>query len=343
MKPSRPTNAGRTAIVFAGAASRIAQEFVLMRRLVQGRAFGSRGGGPVIPAVLAGSSSGALSAVALNAILLSERLIAGRPPTGRRGAARGSGPACCRLGWREYEQLLLELKSEDVYRSSRIVHEAVEILRKGWIFDTAALRRLLKRTINGLAGFQTLGDLPVPTFISVVERDTGRVHRLGSVTHPDLPIVDVLMASASIPVAFPPCRLALPGAAAPVACIDGGTGTDGIPVDAVREQGCDVVYIVRPMRFDPTLPWNRNARLIRVPVVDTAIRTLLYMQEALLEGALLRAHSYARRACYVYEPRLELNYGLLDFDSAPAQIRDTERWAEQPGSTPQPLCAGPEP
>jgi predicted acylesterase/phospholipase RssA len=329
--PNR-TGQTRTAIVFSGAASRIAQEYVLMRRLVEGRAFASRASGPVIPAVLAGSSSGALSAVALNAILLSEGLIDKR--TFGRCAF---GP--CTFGWSEYERLLLELKSDDVYQGGRIVHEAVEILRKGSVFDTRPLRRFLKRMVNGMAGFQTLGDLPVKTYVSVVERDTGRVHRLGSTTHPDLPIVDVLMASASIPVAFPPCKLSLPGAAAPVACIDGGSGTDGIPVDAVRDEDCDVLYIIRPMRFDPAKPWSRNPRLGRIPIVDTAIRTLQYMHEALLEGALLRASRYARQACYVYVPQLELNYGLLDFDSAPAQIRETERWANEPGSEPQALCA----
>jgi predicted acylesterase/phospholipase RssA len=334
MKVLKGSASARTAIVFAAAASRIAQEYVLMRRLVEGQAFASSAGRPIIPAVLAGSSSGALSAVALNAILLTEGLIDGRRATSGRDTSRG-----CTFGWSQYEQLLLGLKNEDVYLGGRIVHEAVEILRKGSVFDTRPLRRLLKRMVNGMAGFYTLGDLPVPTYISVVERDTGQVHRLGSTTHPELPIVDVLMASASIPVAFPPCRLKLPGTAAAVACIDGATGTDGIPVDAVRDEGCDVLYIVRPMRFDPAKRWNGNPRLIRVPIVDTTIRTLLYMHEALLEGTLLRASHYARQECYVYMPQLQLNYGLLDFDSAPAQIRDTQRWAGQPDSAPQPLCA----
>jgi hypothetical protein len=64
--------------VFSGAASRIAQEFVLMKHLVQGRAFGSRARDPMVPSVVAGSSPGALSAVALNAILQAEGLLRGR-------------------------------------------------------------------------------------------------------------------------------------------------------------------------------------------------------------------------------------------------------------------------
>ena len=65
----------RIGFVISGAASRIAQEMVLLKQLVQGRAFHEFEGKLIIPNVISGSSSGALNAVALNAILLSEGLI----------------------------------------------------------------------------------------------------------------------------------------------------------------------------------------------------------------------------------------------------------------------------
>ena len=61
----------RIGFVFSGVASRIAQELVLMRCLVEGRAFRGNPPQPLIPAVIAGTSSGALSAVVLNAVLAS--------------------------------------------------------------------------------------------------------------------------------------------------------------------------------------------------------------------------------------------------------------------------------
>jgi hypothetical protein len=115
-----------TALVVSGAASRIAQECVLMKRLVQGRAFPERPGEPVIPSVLAGTSSGALSVVALNAILLSEGLIQGRG---------GSGS----FTWRDYEGLIRKLKNSEVYEAGGIISGAREIIRDGAILDTAPL------------------------------------------------------------------------------------------------------------------------------------------------------------------------------------------------------------
>jgi predicted acylesterase/phospholipase RssA len=311
----------RVAFVFSGAASRIAQEYVLMRRLVEGKAFGGEQPRAVVPALLAGSSSGALSAVALNAILVTEGLL--------KGAA-----ACCSFGWKDYEELLAGLRNQDVYVGGGIIPEALEIIRCGSVFDTAPLEKLVRRVVETRMGFRVLGDLPVRTCLSVVERDTGRVYRLCSTVHRDLPLVDVLMASTAIPVAFPSWQLRLPDRDEAVACIDGGAGRDGIPVDAVMGEGCDYLFVIRPMKFEPQKPWNKNPRLSRIPIIDTAIRTLLYMQEAMLESALLRAPYYARKAAYAYLPELPYNYSFLDFDSSGQQIRETARWAE--GSQGQP-------
>jgi predicted acylesterase/phospholipase RssA len=262
----------------SGAASRIAQEMVLLKHLVQGRAFHEPQGRPVVPDVVSGSSSGALNAVALNAILL--------------------------------------------------------CVRKGAIFDTRPLRTLLQRLVNDQMKFFSLGDLPIRTYISVVERDTGRVHRLCSQIHKDLPIVDVLMASTSIPVAFPPQHLMVPGSEKPVLCFDGGVGVDGIPVNALRDERCEDLYVIRPMAYDPQKPSNKPSALARFQIVSTAVRASEYLRESLLSFALCRAVRYAGSTAYCYMPKLSYNYNLLDFACGREQIEETMHWVEDPGNTP---------
>jgi predicted acylesterase/phospholipase RssA len=313
---------GGSAFVFSGAASRIAQELVLMKYLVQGRAFGGQGNEPLVPSVMAGSSSGALSVVALNAILQAEGLV-----RGRQGSREFS--------WAQYEALVARLKNDDVYEPGGIVSRAMEIIREGAILDTQPLRRLLERYVGSVMGYRTLGDLPVKSFISVVERDSGKVHRLCSARDADLSLVDVLMASTAIPVAFPPQELVLTGRKTPSAFIDGGTGVDGIPVDALREEGCRRIFVIRPMKYDPGKKWNRIPPLARFRIVATALHSFLYLQEALLESALLRAAVYARGVAYSYVPELPYNVNPLDFESGAEQLEATDRWARLEESRPQ--------
>jgi predicted acylesterase/phospholipase RssA len=311
----------RIGFVFSGAASRIAQEMVLMRYLVQGEAFKSRSAGPLVPAVLAGNSSGALSAVALNAILASEGLVESKGRTG------------C-FSWRDYEELIAELDNRDVYEAGGIIPGALQILRGGSILDTAPLRKLLRDTIAERVGFRVLGDLPVTTYLSVVERDTGRVCRLCSQDHPELPLVKVLTASTAIPIAFPSQKLMLPGSVETVACIDGGTGVDGIPVDALRNENCHTIYVIRPMKYDPAKTWNKPMPLSNFQIMVNALNTFMYVQEALLDNALFRATRYAKSRAYSYIPVLPHNYNLLDFESGREQIEATKAWAEKPESEP---------
>jgi predicted acylesterase/phospholipase RssA len=297
---------------------------MLMKHLVQGRGFGDRRADPLVPAVMAGSSSGALSVVALNAILQAEGLVRG-----------GKGSKA--FSWSDYESLIAGLKNDDIYEPSGILARAMEILRDGAILDTRPLRRLLQRYVHSVMGYRTLGDLPVKSFFSVVERDSGKVHRLCSTRHSDLPLVDVLMASTAIPVAFPSQELTLPGRKRPVAFIDGGTGVDGIPVDALKEEECRRIFVIRPMKYDPRKKWNKVPPLTRFRIVATALHSFLYLQEALLENALLRAAAYARSTAYSYVPDLPYNVNPLDFESGREQLEATDRWARQEGSGPEPV------
>lgn len=77
-----------------------------------------------------------------------------------------------------------------------------------------------------MMNYYTLGDLYVPTAISVVDQNTGFTLRLWSDNpqHAKLNLLEVLMASIALPIAFEPRTITgLPGV-----YIDGGTGVDTV-------------------------------------------------------------------------------------------------------------------
>ncbi len=309
------------AFVFSGAAARIAQQAVLMRYLVQGKAF--KGWKPIIPKVLAGASSGAISVVALNAILISEGLVGGK--------LKGN------FSWTDYEDIITCLDRKNVYKAGGILRRALEVVGDDALFDTQPLRELLEDTLVTRLGLQKLGDLPIKSYISVVEQKTGTTHRLSSKDHPNLPLVDVLMASAAIPVLFPPVDLTLPGNNKKTACVDGGTGPDVIPVDAIYRDRYDAVILIRPQSFNPEKEWFRNPPFADVRIVNNTINNFMYIEEALMEYAFHRAvwHDGARVYCYV--PDLEYNHWPLDFGSGENQLEETEKWADLNSSRPKPV------
>jgi len=302
----------KLAFVFSGAAARIAQQAVMMRYLVQGKAF--KDGKTLVPTVLAGASSGAISIVALNAILLTEGLVEG-------------GELKERFSWSDYEQIIGSINRKDVYNAGGVLRSALEFVGDGAIFDTTPLRELLEETLEKRIGFHTLGDLPVRSYISVVEQETGKIHRLSSVDHPDLPLVDVVMASAAIPILFPPVELMLPGKSDTAACVDGGTGIDMIPVDAIHRDRYDRVILIRPQPYDPEKKWFKDPPFSDVRIVKHTINNFMFIEEALMDYAFHRAvwHDGGRVYCYV--PDLECNHSPLDFESGSEQLQKTEEWA----------------
>ncbi len=312
----------KVAFVFSGAAARIAQQAVLMKYLVQGKAF--KDGTPVIPSVLAGASSGGLSVVVLNAILLSEGLV--------------EGPALeTRFSWTDYEQLLSKLKKKDVYKEGSILRRSLEIVGEDALYDTTPLRKLLTDVVERRFGWHTLGDLPVKSYISVVEQKTGKVHRLCSEENPDLPLVDVLMATSAIPVLFPPVDIRLPDQKEAVLCVDGGTGPDMIPVDAVRNDECDTMILVRPELFDPQKPWNRKLPLAKFRIAENAFTNFMFIEETLMEYAFYRAAAYGQSNVFCYFPNLRYNYYVLDFESGREQMDETTKWADLEENLPRPV------
>ncbi|TKJ44408.1 hypothetical protein CEE36_01310 [candidate division TA06 bacterium B3_TA06] len=309
----RPVFRSKIGFVFSGGAARIAQECALTKALMEGL---TPSGRKIRPDVVAGTSSGALNAVAVNAIL--------KTKDGKAGKG---------MSWEDYKKILFDLDDGKIFDITprglaRIVPRNIP---EGFILDTAPLRRLLEEVLQEKMGFRSLGDLYLPTYISVVGRDTGKTLRLYS-RDPDprirkLPLLDVLMASTAIPVAFKPREIkGLKGS-----FFDGGVGRDGIPVEAMAAEHCRELYIISRMRGDETMTGVTvfKKRRPRVPkILLNVLLAMEYLIDALFESELDRAPQIARRA-FLYLPKLFKQYPLLDFSTQREQYEETLEWAKK--------------
>ena len=231
----------KTGFVFSGAGARIPQLYALARAVVEGTypdpARPGRTGPPVAPDVIAGASSGSLNAVAVSAIL--------------------SG----RFSWDQYREVLVDLRnspsSPGAKRDRTIYAWLPGDIGKGYVLQTESrllphhlLHATLSDVVQNRMGLETLGDIDprYPVVVSAVSRETGRTLRLASddPACAKFPVVDVLMASTAIPVAFPQRPLPKIGP-----CVDGGTGRDSVPVDGLADRGCDEIWIMCKQLEDP--------------------------------------------------------------------------------------------
>ncbi|MBN2378209.1 patatin-like phospholipase family protein [candidate division WOR-3 bacterium] len=297
--------------VFSGGAARIAQECALTEALVEGM---TPSGKKVRPHVIAGTSSGGLNAVALNAVLRTKDGMGGKHA----------------FDWHDYQRILFSLTDGNVFDITPlgIGKIIIENIPAGFVLDTKPLRKLLSETLSKM-GFDTLGSLYLPTYISVVDRYTGKAYRLFSrdpdPSIRDLPLLDVLMATAAIPVAFEPVKIkGFKGE-----FFDGGVGRDGIPVEAMIDERCSDLYLITRMRGDETMVGVTAFKEKRPKIPKILLNTLLameYMMNDLFECEVDIAPRIARRA-YLYLPKLYKQYPLLGFNTQRKQYEETLAWA----------------
>ena len=180
------------ALIITGAAARIPQEAALLqaldeRGLLEDLVF------------ISGDSSGALNAVALNAIK--------------------SG----HMSWGRYQEILSGIRNEDIFiQSGRKIP-----------VDTSPFRRLLSRVVEKEMGFATIGELPIATAITItglsdlgIDKTAYRMcsQKINPESDPSLSLVDILMASTAFPVVFPPARIERATTIPKIDYIDGGGG-----------------------------------------------------------------------------------------------------------------------
>lgn len=305
----------RIGLVLTGAASLIGQELALVRALLEGEYRGA--GGKIEPTHISGSSSGAIAAVAINAIL----------------EARNTGSG---LTWDYLEKrFLFPLSDGRIYRHPAILYFVRNVISHGHILNTGPLRKTLEDFIanDPSLGYRSLSDLPYPTWISAVNRNTGKTERFSS-TNPDhagINLVDLLMASSAIPVLFPPVRI--PGKGL---YIDGATGTDSTPVESFDTDRFDKLYIISP----DTAFTDYNSRLRPELKKRSIVANLTFTFEAFVHSLfsfqLERSLDFVKRKenAFLFMPRVDKKYSYLDFNSMEEMYEQTRKWASENSPVP---------
>lgn len=305
-KAGDPEGSG-TAIIMTGAAARIPQQAALLEELY------NRG---LLKDVvfISGVSSGALNAVMLNGILTN------------------------RITWQEYKNILFSIQGQNVFLSE-----------DGKLpVNTEPARELIRKVVEDRLGYRTIGDLPLMTEISFSNYSkllkAQRVYRMCSVKiNPEsdttLNLVDILMASTSIPLVFPPARIENVTTIPDAKYRDGGIGIDYIPFRALldfqtwRGEKVKKVFIVSRQAgiFDDfsneleVLGMQKKRRFDRIgDSLDNMLWKILVN----------RLEAFAREApwmindTYIWIPHIEQNFLMLNFNNLEEQYTLTKSWAQ---------------
>jgi hypothetical protein len=295
------------AVIMTGAAARIPQEAGLLEELYDRGLLNN-------VVFISGVSSGALNAVMLNGILT-------RKAT-----------------WSYYRNLLFNIRNSDVY-----IQDDKKIP-----VNTEPARELFKKIAETRLGYKEIGDLPIMTEISFTHLKTldlrKEVYRMCSrkintETDTTLSIVDILMASTSYPVAFPPVRIRNVTTIPDVEYVDGGVGDDLVPFRALLEfekfrgKGVEKVYILS--RKADSLP-TISEELKGLGINDRGVfdRLGVSLDAMLWKGFVNRLEAYAEEApelvsrTWVWVPDFKKDFLLFNFDNLKEQYQLTTEWAK---------------
>ena len=305
-EPVLPARSG-TAIIMTGAAARIPQEAALLEELY------NRGLMKNV-VFISGVSSGALNSVALNGIL--------------------SG----KMTWTEYKEILFGLKNSDIF-----IQEGKKLP-----VNTGPSRIFLNGIVEGKLGYHTIGDLPYMTEISFThlhEMDLKKTvyrmcsRKINAETDTTLSLVDILMASTSFPIAFPPVRIKNARTIPDVEYVDGGVGDDHIPFKALLEfekfrgTGVERVYIIS--RKSDSIP-EVSEELKTLGINDRGMfdKLGISIDNILKRGIYRRLEAYAKEApelvpmSYVWIPDFKADFLMFNFGKLKEQYDITTQWAK---------------
>jgi len=293
---------------FSGAGGRIAQHAALMEVLVKGL---YPQGKPIRPAYITGASSGSISAVALNAILQYED---NKSKTG--------------FTWDLYKELLFAMNSSTVYDDSWEGLAKVFTINifEGYFSDNTRLENLLGQYL-ALTNYKTLGDLYIPTCISIVNQSSGLDTRVCS-TDPQymsLDLLQVIMASTALPMAFTPRTITGLGDAI---WIDGGTGIDTIPVyPLLANPYVTEVYLICYGDALTSGGGDLPYKLDYIRLLKNGLAVINDMRVDLYAGAIDMAKDSSVPS-FTYMPNgMNTTFSALDFDQEKLEFEMAYQWA----------------
>jgi len=293
-------------LAFSGAGGRISQHIALGEALITGK---YPGGVPLRPNYLSGASSGSISSVLVNAILESEE-------THR-----------INWSWDYAKQLLFNLTTSQVIDLSWEGIARIEInMLEGYILDNSPLINFLTTYFHS-AGYYTLGDLYIPTSITLVNQSSGLPQRFWSDdpqwAHLDL--IEVVVASCSIPIAFIPRQVSGLG---DTYWIDGGTGIDTLPVFALLDRpSVNTIYVVCYSSALTSGGGTEPDWLQNIPLLDNSLSVIDNMRVELFLAGIQDLGEQKLKPAYSYIPALNQTFSTFDFDDEKLEYTLAEEWA----------------
>jgi hypothetical protein len=296
-----------TAIIITGAAARIPQEAALLEEMY------NRGLMKDV-VFISGVSSGALNSVVLNAIL--------------------SG----RMTWVDYKEILFNLKNSDIF-----IQEGRKLP-----VNTEPARKFMTSVVEEKLGYHTIGDLPFMTEISFthlnkldLKKTVYRMcsEKINEESDTTLSLVDILMASTSIPIAFPPVRIRNVKTIPDVEYIDGGVGDDHIPFHALLEfekyrgVGVEKVYFVS-RKSDSIPALSEELKVLGINDKGRFDKLGLSLDNILKKGMIKRLEAFSAQApelvplSYIWIPDFPEDFLMFSFDNLNIQYDLTSQWAK---------------
>jgi predicted acylesterase/phospholipase RssA len=296
-----------TAIIMTGAAARLPQEAALLEALY------NRG---LLKNVvfISGVSSGALNAVMLNGIL--------------------SG----KISWSEYKEIIFKIKNSDIF-----IQEGKKLP-----VNTDPERKFITNVVEGKLHYKKMGDLPFLTAISFtnikkidLKKTVYRMcsRKINSETDTTLSIVDVLMASTSFPIAFPPVRIKNVKTIPDEEYIDGGVGEDHVPFHALfdfeRHRGYEVEKIYIISRKSDSIPKvSEELKILGLNDRGMFDRMGISIDNMLKRGIINRLKEFSVEApdlvprTFIWIPDFEEEFLMFNFEKLREQYEVTSKWAK---------------
>ncbi len=305
-EPILPRKHG-TAIIITGAAAKISQEAALLENLYSKGMLND-------VVFISGASSGALNAAVLNAIL--------------------SG----KYTWQEYHETLSKLTNDDIFTRTG----------KRLPVDTEPLRRLIERVVTDRLGYKTLSDLPIPSAFSIVnlkllplKERTFRLsnRKINPESDTTLNVVDVLMASAAYPLAFPPVKIPNIKTLPDVPYHDGGIAADHVPYQSLLQfekySGFEVekVYIISRKR-DSISNTSKELEQFGIDKFKFFDKLGISPEAISNKGFFKRLKEYEAEApslaerTFIYVPEFKEEFLMFDFNTLNQQYETTTLWAK---------------
>lgn len=299
-------DSGGTAVIITGAAARITQELALLEALDnQGKLNNVT--------FISGVSSGAINTVMLNAVLDKTN----------------------DFEWQDYKDIVLNLNQSDVLTNSS----------NNLPVNTQPLWNTFDKTFTNTLGYETLADLPISSAVTATTLDL-----LGLAISSNVPelstfnggITEVLMASASFPVAFPAIKIA------DNIYADGGL-QENIPVrvalqyQLLKNTAFDTIYVVSYQK-NTSMDWDRELGFLgvektRKDFLQIGLERAGFDTDELSQEAfdnnlkkLRSSNPIFASKIMVYVPEIDNlpYYGVFDFSEATAKdsYKKASEWAE---------------